>query len=279
MDRFPFSRSGDPMYSHIAFHSPNQFPRDISRFPQHSHDIVELILFKNGDAFYDVEGRSYPLYPNTLVITKPAAIHQIRLVGDSTYERYDILFNFKKHMPEQYPLLEKMPDVMQLEDDHPIVQIFRRMDFYYQHLPKEEYSQVLELLIREVFYNLVISARAEDASEALPENPLIRNAIIYVQEHIATLSDINEICAELFISKSHLHHLFMEQMNITPKKYILSKRMMLAKTLLRGGESPTNVFSKCGFLNYTTFFRCYKNFFGYCPSEELEKGSHRDFYS
>ncbi len=279
MDRFIFSRSGDPMYSHIAFHSPNVNRQDISRFPQHSHDIVELILFQGGQARYDVEGRSYPLYPNTLVITKPAAIHQIRLVGDDTYERYDLLFNFKKHMPEQYPLLEKMPDVMQLEEDHPIVQIFRRMDYYYQHLPTEEYSQMLEMMIREIFYNLVIAARTSKTVDPLPDSPLIRKVLLYIQEHIATLRDVEEICSALFISKSHLHHLFVEQMNITPKKYILSKRMMLAKSLLRNGESPTDIYTKCGFQNYTTFFRCFKNFFGYCPSEEPEKGAQRDLYS
>lgn len=75
MDRLVFSRSTVPMYSHAAFHSPDVFPQDISRFPQHSHDIVELILFKSGQAVYDVEGRSYSLSPNTLVITRPAAIH------------------------------------------------------------------------------------------------------------------------------------------------------------------------------------------------------------
>lgn len=279
MDRFIFSRSGDPMYSHIAFHSPNVNRQDISRFPQHSHDIVELILFQGGQAMYDVEGRSYPLYPNTLVITKPAAIHQVRLVGDDTYERYDLLFNLKKHMPEQYPLLEKLPDVMQLEEDHPIVQIFRRMDYYYQHLPTEEYSQMLEMMIREIFYNLVIAARTSKTVDPLPDSPLIRKVLLYIQEHIATLRDVEEICSALFISKSHLHHLFVEQMNITPKKYILSKRMMLAKSLLRNGESPTDIYTKCGFQNYTTFFRCFKNFFGYCPSEEPEKGAQRDLYS
>lgn len=279
MDRLLFSRSSSPMYSHIAFHSPNTFPQDISRFSQHTHDIVELILFRGGQAFYDVEGRSYPLYANTLIITKPAEIHQIRLVGDATYERYDLLYNFKKHMPDLYPLLERLPDIMQLDEEHPIVQSFHRMDLYYQQLPPEEYSQMVDLLVREIFFNLVVIAREEDTSESLPENPLIRKAVAYIQKHIATLDGIDEICAALFISKSHLHHLFIEEMNITPKKYILSKRLTLAKMLLRSGENPTDVFPQCGFQNYTTFFRCYKNFFGYCPSEELEKGRQRDLYS
>ncbi len=279
MRHLVFSRSPIPMYSHMAFFSPNSYPKDISRFPQHTHDIVELILFKNGQAVYDVEGRSYLLSPNMLVITRPADIHQIRLIGDATYERYDLLFNFKKHMPEQYPLLEKMPDVIQLEEDHPIVQIFGRMDTYYSQLPKEEYCDMVEMMIREIFYNLVIVARTDEAEELLPNHPLIRRAVAYMQERITTLQDIDEICEALFVSKSHLHHLFVEQMGISPKKYILSKRMILAKMILRSGEKPSDVFEQCGFRNYTTFFRCYKQFFGYSPSEEMEKGYQRDLYS
>lgn len=279
MDRLVISRSVVPRYSHVVFHSPNDFPKDFSRFPLHTHDIVELILFKTGEAAYDVEGRSYPLHANTLVITHPASLHQIRLVGDTPYERYALLFDVKKHLPAFEALLSGLPDVLQLGEDHPIVEIFHRMDMYYRHLPAEEYSEVLELMIREVFYNLAIIARQDDEVKTLPENPLIRKAVTYIQEHITTLQDIDEICQELFVSKSHLHHLFVAHMNITPKKYILAKRMMLAKALLRSGENPTDVYQKCGFQNYTTFFRCYKQFFGYTPSEEPEKGSHRDMYS
>ncbi len=279
MDRLVFSRCKTPMYSHIAFHSPQIYTQDISRFPQHTHDIVELILFQDGQACYDVEGRSYPLYPNTLIITRPAAIHQIRLTGDATYERYTVLFDLKKHMPEQYPLLEKLPDVMLLEAEHPIVQIFHRMDAYYRQLNEQEYSNVLNLMIRELFYNLVIVARKEELKEALPEHPLIRKIVAYIQENLTTLQDNDQICDALFISKSHLHHLFVEQMHMTPKKYILTKRMMLAQTLLRSGEHPTEVFSQCGYSNYTTFFRCYKQFFGHAPSEALVTDSDRDLYS
>lgn len=274
MDSLLFSQSSDPKYSHIAYHSPN-----IPRFALHSHDIVELILFKDGQAEYDVEGRSYPLHPNTLVITRPAAIHQIRLTGDTTYERYNLLFNLKKHMPEQYSVLESLPDVMLLEADHPIVQIFHRMDTYYNHLTQEEYSDVLNLMIREIFYNLTIATRKNGTAETLPDNPLIRRVVAYIQEHLTTLRDNDEICEALFISKSHLHHLFIKQMHMTPKKYILTKRMMLAKTLLRSGEHPTAVCAQCGFRNYTTFFRCYKQYFGYTPSEELDIGNTRDLYS
>ena len=278
MDRLVFSRCADPRYSHIAFHSPLDYPEDISRFRQHAHNTVELILFKDGQACYDVADRSYPLYPNTLVITRPGVTHQIRLTGNATYERYVFLFDLETHMPEQQSILEKLPDVMLLEADHPIVQIFHRMDTYYRQLNPQEYSDVLNLMIREIIYNLVLTIRKEELAEVLPDHPLIRKVVAYIQENLTTLQDNDQICDALFLSKSHLHHLFLEYMHMTPKKYILAKRMQLAQTLLRNGEHPMAVYSQCGYSNYTTFFRSYKQFFGCSPSEETERDIHRDFY-
>lgn len=279
MDRLVFSRCKDPMYSHVAFHSPHVYPQDSSRFPQHTHDVVELLLFQDGQACYDVEGKSYPLYPNTLIITRPGVVHQIRLTGDATYERYVLRLDLKEHMPEQYPILEKLPDVMLLEADHPIVQIFHRMDAYYRQLNTQEYSEVLNLMIREIVYNLVIAVRKKEATEALPDHPMVRKVVAYIQENLTTLQDNDQICNALFISKSHLHHLFLEQMHMTPKKYILTKRLMLAQSLLHSGEHPSTVYSQCGFGNYTTFFRCYKQYFGHTPSEAMDSDMDRDLFS
>jgi AraC-like DNA-binding protein len=83
-----------------------------------------------------------------------------------------------------------------------------------------------------------------------------------------TLDGIDEICNELFITKSHLHHLFMKHLNITPKKYITSKRLAMAQREISFGAKPTDVYVKCGFSDYSTFYRAYKNQFGRPPSEK-----------
>ena len=71
------------------------------------------------------------------------------------------------------------------------------------------------------------------------------------------------------MSKSHLHHLFSEHLMVTPQKYILSKKLTIAQRELRLGRKPTDVYTDCGFADYTTFFRAYKKFFGHSPSTEI----------
>ena len=73
-----------------------------------------------------------------------------------------------------------------------------------------------------------------------------------------------------YISKSYLHYIFENQLNITPKKYILSKKLLHAQQDIRNGDNPTQVYSNYGFLNYSSFYRAYIKRFGYSPSNEFQ---------
>lgn len=69
------------------------------------------------------------------------------------------------------------------------------------------------------------------------------------------------------MSESYLFRLFKKELHQTPQKYIREKRLMLARKMLSEGERSTAVCTRCGFLDYTTFYRNYLAFFGHSPSE------------
>lgn len=250
-------------------HTTAFLPLTTGHFPFHTHEVCELLLFKSGTASYIIEGKSYPLQKNSLVITRPACIHAIRIEGDEPYERYNLLIDPEKLMPELYAAIPKNLDVLHLDSGHAIVGLFQKMDMYFQQLTEPEFDRILALLIEEIFFNIRLAAEQYAEQGAVSSNPLIQQAIAYIEENITTLADIEEICSALFITKSHLHHLFARHMQITPKKYILSKRLSLAQQAIRAGGKPTEVYLQYGFNNYATFFRDYKRYFGHCPSDEM----------
>ena len=115
-------------------------------------------------------------------------------------------------------------------------------------------------------YNLAISDGA--AYGQTVTNPLIAEALAYIDENLTTLSGVDEICEHLYITKSHLHHLFTKHLGVTPKRYVNSKRLLYAQHLIRQGKRATEAAIAVGYSDYATFFRGYKNYFGYPPSEE-----------
>lgn len=267
-----FFQSKDFIYTHRI----SADPYDI---PMHSHDICEIIYLKKGDISYMVEGKVYKLTRNILFLTHPLENHAILINNSAPYERYNVLFDQNAMPSGIYNRIS--PNTIALNfDSNPIVlDIFKKMDFYCEHFQGTELQTILMHLTEEVLYNFVLGAEHSEQNAVYTTNPVIQAALYYIKEHLNTPLNIDTICAELFISKSHLHHLFMEHLKLTPQKYILSKKLTTAQMELRAGRKPTEVYGDCGFTDYSTFFRAYKKYFGHAPSEEIHCNIERKIQS
>jgi AraC-like DNA-binding protein len=101
-------------------------------------------------------------------------------------------------------------------------------------------------------------------------NPLLSDALAYINRNIFTLKSVKEVSDALFVTESYLYRLFKRELKNTPKKYIQDKRLLYAQKLISKGRRPTDVFEDCGFNDYTSFYRGYVKFFGYPPSRDIK---------
>ena len=234
-------------------------------FLPHYHERCELILFLQGDVSYVVEGRTYKLKKGDIVISMPRQIHMILPKEDTTYERYVSIIN-QKLIPEGiWKKLCNGQDIFPCRDNERIFDLFEKLDFYYEKFSEEEYARLVFNTIEEVMYNLTLPGSEEVGASI---NPIVSAALDYIRDNLTTVSGVDEICSALYITKSHLHHLFTEHLQITPARYIATKRLILAQRKIRKGGKPTEIYSDCGFSDYATFFRNYKRHFGYSPTLE-----------
>ncbi len=51
------------------------------------------------------------------------------------------------------------------------------------------------------------------------------------------------------------------------------RRVMMAKNLLLAGENAMNIFYKCGFSDYTTFYRVFKKYTDMSPEQFKKKST------
>lgn len=242
-------------------------------FPAHTHSVSELLFLKSGRISCSIDGIRYDLKRNDLVIIPAFSIHEINIYGDKNYERFDVLFD-SSLVP--FPFEEELPPtfrVLSLEGNDSIMSLFSKMDFYCEELEGKSLKLILTNLVQEICINILLAAKSHDGDECFHTNSLVNEAISYIECNLLTLKNIEEICSELFITKSHLHHLFVKHLNITPKKYITSKRLAVAQREISFGARPTDVFDKCGFTDYSTFYRAYKKQFGHPPSENEKAGN------
>ena len=233
-------------------------------FRPHTHDRWELIFIKSGSISYLSEGKCYTVAQGSCILTPPGICHSIRFQDMGIYDRYTILFPYT-----QSNIALNFPEVILLEG-HPIVyELFQKMDFYADYLDAASLEKIILHLTEEVLLNFQI------ISHALPQeytaNPLITQAISYINAHLHTHITLEDLSAHLHIGKSYLHRLFLKHLQVSPSKFIIGKQLNKARMQIRAGNKPTNIYSQCGFSDYCTFYRNFVRHFGYTPSEEQNR--------
>lgn len=236
-------------------------------YSMHSHNMYELLYFVSGDATHVIEDRQYKLKRGDLVLIRPSKYHFIKIDSVCDYERYDILFSTGILNIGGSALLDGTPEIINLEEYPMATEIIKKTDFYCKHFGGKDFEKILTGLLCELFYLLSVTPATENTDAPTVASPTLSKALSYINDNITTLSGVDEVARCCFVTESYLFRLFKNELRNTPAKYITSKRLLLAERMISDGETPTAVYEKCGFKDYTTFYRNYRSHFGHSPSE------------
>ena len=258
-----YSYEGENLfYKHEISHN---LPKDA--YSMHSHNMYELLYFVGGDATHVIEDRQYKLKRGDLVLIRPSKYHFIRIDSACDYERYDILFSPRTKNIDGLDLLDRTPEIINLEEYPMATEIIKKTDFYYKRFGGEDFERILIGLLCELFYLLSVTPATENTDTPTVASPTLSHALAYINDNLTTLSGVDEVAKKCFVTESYLFRLFKSELRNTPARYITSKRLLLAERMISDGESPTAVYERCGFKDYTTFYRNYRAHFGHAPSE------------
>ena len=93
------------------------------------------------------------------------------------------------------------------------------------------------------------------------------NAVIdYISENLSMISDLSFIETVFHYSNSHVNRIFRKTLGVSVWQYITVKRLDLAYNLIAEGNSAKNAAVRCGFSDYSVFYRSYVKHFGEPPS-------------
>ena len=88
---------------------------------------------------------------------------------------------------------------------------------------------------------------------------------------------IPELCKEVGASERTLRICCQEQLGVSPRRYLLLRRMQLVRQALRAGErgatSVTEIATRYGFWQFGRFAGEYKSLFGEFPSSALARST------
>ena len=231
----------------------------------HTHSQFELIYFMRGDAHHVVEDRMYKLSRGDLILVQPGKYHDIRFDSEREYERINILFDHEVLGLDRAVSLAERTEVVSLAARPETAAIFTKMERYHEAFSESEFVAAATHLLHELFCDLLLEG--QEARRYSTLHPMLSEALSYIADNLFTVRNVREIADALHVTESYLFRLFREELNTSPKKYVADKRLLAAQAMLRLGHRPSEVYSECGFADYTSFFRSYKHFFGIAPSK------------
>ena len=240
----------------------------------HTHTDAELYCFLGGKATYYVEGTAYPLQRGDIILVRPMEAHNVRIDPSLPYER--ILLNFDAGI------------LSSLDPENRLMAPFFQRSAGKRNLYRPENDQCLSLLQNMVtpspeqklviLGNLILLLQQLNEmfrsqqhiinDPETPESEIIR----YINKHLDQELTIQTLCDRFFISRAQLCRRFRQATGTSIGTYVTAKRLLLAQQLLRQKQKPTEVFTACGYQDYSAFYRAYRNYFGYSPGDELRLG-------
>lgn len=248
------------MFNHVRIKK-----EDPDKYFFHTHDVAELLYIVEANGSHIEEGKEYPLKSGDLIVVPPATYHKINLYDISDYERYDICFD--------HTVLDNI-DVNKIFNDIKVINctrngiirdIFKKADYYANCFDAERFIEISNMLIKEIFYNLSIYDGESEEVNFL--SPVLSKAINFINKNLFDIKSVSDVSDAVYITEGYLYEIFKNQLKISPKKYITSKRLHHARREICMGARPTDIYLKYGFNDYTSFYRSFVNFFGHNPSE------------
>lgn len=252
-----------------------QVPDD-TEYQIHAHSCFELIYLISGDITFYIEGRIYHPKPRDIMIFNKLDMHKTVINSKVPYER--IVIRIKKDFFSEFDPEHRLFSVFNTSEPSK-VNLIRPSDFsddYWETCLKkiitEKNNSSLHIaaylipFLNEIRKILENSEKLIRSKKELPEQ-----IIEYINFHLSTDLTPERIAESFYISRSKLDKLFRKNTGSSVVEYITAKRLVMARGLLLDGKKPTDVYLRCGFKEYSTFYRTYKQKFGVSPKQDAKK--------
>lgn len=248
----------------------------------HYHNCYEIHATLEGTAVFYINGQQYQLSPGTVVLIPPNVMHRIVKQHSKQYERVYVFvsslflhqFSTAKTNLETCFIGEKRDQGKFLKVDPAVL---RAVLSFTQEKTKGQYGADIELEQNLLQYILFLNRAFLSEHQSIEEhsssvkNNRIEEMIRYLSNHLNEHLTLEEMERQFFVSKYYIAREFKKHTGVSFHQFVLKKRLLYSKFLLKEYKSATSVFQQCGFQSYPHFLKAFKKEFGMTPKEFLRK--------
>ena len=272
-----------------VFRYKDAYPKEVAL---HHHDFYEIYFFLSGNVQYNIESRSYLLTPGDVLLISPMELHQPMFGQDHrVYERIvlwmDKKFLDKLCIPGQElsrcfdTTLPGHTNLLRPEGVQRQLLQFVLEQLLVEMTEDEPYRETMTMayLAQVLVYLNRLAMKNERIEQVQNQDTAVYNVLGYINEHYSDDLSLDHLANTFFISKYHLSREFQRLVGTSVHRYIVQKRLVMAKQMLGQGVPSSEVYQQCGFGDYSNFYRAFKQEYQISPKDfvtRLKESSYRE---
>ena len=247
----------------------------------HHHDFYEVYYLLSGEVEYWVDGRIIRMQKGDLLLINPLELHRpIVDAGAQVYERIVLWINkeFLESLHRDKMDLSRCFDTSRPNHTHlirPQASERSMLTAWMGEMVREFYSRELGSYLSAygLFVQFMVQLNRMATKDVTPQeetqqlSTLVQNVLSFISDNLGQTMTLESIAAQFYVSKYYLSHAFSREVGVSVYRYILLRRLLLARQQLTAGESAGQVCRSCGFSDYTSFYRAFKSEYGISPRE------------
>ena len=217
----------------------------------HTHPNTELVFYLRGNGTIKIGDTTHDFHAGCVSVINEKTTHDER--HNVPFEVYFLTFTFEHFQIPNGVYTPKNSDIL----ERLVKQIYKE-----SRSPKYAYNLMISSKIEEL---MVLLARDMLNNEF---NEKIHECMLYLTENCHIDIDVKELSERYDIGYETFRHKFKKLYGMSPKNFIISKRLFKAYDLLITSKlSCTEVAYKCGFSDSAQFSKLFKRQFGVSPNQ------------
>lgn len=245
----------------------------------HIHDCYEIFYSISGGKQFLINNKFYDIKPGDLFVINQFESHYLSQIDQTVLERIvlsvhpdyvkalstpqtnlDICFTER---PKQFSHRISLTKEQQKRYMYFINKITSNSGYGNDIIEKSAFMELL-VLLNSFYY---ISTQKESTLSTYTYNHQVEEMISFINQHIQEPITIEALAKHFYLSDSYICRMFKSATGTTINKYMIARRISIAKSLLASGLNVNDVCEQCGFRDYSNFLKAFTRAVGISPKK------------